>query len=86
MEAMKVIFFSKNSKFYVDMYNAIKCEENFDAFKNNFVWSQGANFRQLWQECMWAALNVLKGGPKISDSTKRHEKQLNLFDINRKLA
>ena len=29
---------------------------------------------------------MLKSGPKISDRTKRHHKQLNLFDINIKLA
>ena len=35
---------------------------------------------------MWAAVNVLKSGSKISDPTKRHHKQLNLFDINGKLT
>ena len=41
---------------------------------------------QLWQECMSAAVNVLKSDPKISNHTKRHQKQLNLFDINMKFA
>ena len=34
---------------------------------------------------MWAAVNVLKSGAKIFDPTKRHQKQLNLFDIIMKL-
>ena len=35
---------------------------------------------------MWLGVNVLKSGRKISDRTKKHQKQLNLFDINIKLA
>ena len=35
---------------------------------------------------MWAAANMLKSGPNISDRTKRDHKQLNFFDINIKLA
>ena len=35
---------------------------------------------------MSAAANMLKSGPKNSDRTKRHQKQVNLFDINMKLA
>ena len=35
---------------------------------------------------MWAAVNVLKSGPKISDRTTRDHKYLNLFDVNEKLA
>ena len=34
----------------------------------------------------WATVNVWKSGPKILDATKGHHKQLNLFDINVKLA
>ena len=33
---MKVILFSKYSKFYVDFENAIKFSENVDGFENNF--------------------------------------------------
>ena len=32
------------------------------------------------------ALNLLKDSPNISDPTKRHDKQLSLFDINGNLA
>ena len=35
---------------------------------------------------MWTAVNVVKRGPKISDRTKRHHKQLNLSDVNKKIA
>ena len=35
---------------------------------------------------MWSAVNVLKGGPNISDPTKRHDTELTLFDINGQLA
>ena len=35
---------------------------------------------------MWSAVNVLKNGPKILDQTKTYETQVNLFDINGKLA
>ena len=33
-----------------------------------------------------ATVNVWRSGPKISYATKGHHKQLNLFDINVKLA
>ena len=79
---MKVISFSKWSKFYVHLENARKFVEK---FMEKF-WSSGAIFSQLWQECMWAVVNVLKTGPKISDQTKRDHKYLDLLDINRKLA
>ena len=82
IEAMKVIFFSKFLKIYVDFKNAIKLEENVDGFEDNCVWSCDRSFCQLWQEHMWWAVNVLKSGPKISDLTKKNERQLNLFDIN----
>ena len=36
-ETMKVIFFSKYSKFYVDFANAIKISENVDGFEDNCV-------------------------------------------------
>ena len=83
---MKMIFLSNFWNFYVDSENAIKFREKFVAFGDNLVWSSAVNFRQLWQECMWAAVNLLKSGPKISDHTKGHHKQLNLFDINIELA
>ena len=35
---------------------------------------------------MWSDVNVLKDGPNISDTTKRHDKQLTFSDINGKLA
>ena len=35
---------------------------------------------------MWAAVKVLKISPKIADRMKRHHKEINLSDINIKLA
>ena len=35
---------------------------------------------------MLSAVNVLKDGPNISDSNKRHDAQLTLFDINGSLG
>ena len=55
---MTMFFFSKYSKFYVDFENALKFFENVDSFKDNFVWSEGFNFSQLWQECLWPAVTV----------------------------
>ena len=78
--------FLKTLKILCRFQNSINFEENVDGFEDNCVWSYGTNFCQLWQECMWTAVKVLKTGPKISDCTKRCHKQLSLFDINGKLA
>ena len=86
IEAMQVIFFSKCGKFYEDFENAIKLPKNVDGFQYNCVWTCCWSFCQLRQGYMWSAVNVLKSGPKISDPTKRHDNQLNLFDINGALA
>ena len=51
-------------------------------FWDNLTWTCWGSFCQLWQEYMWSAINVLKKCPNIADLTKRHDKQLNLFDIN----
>ena len=83
---MKVIFFSKYSKFYVDLENAMKVKEDADGFEDNCVWTCCVSFSQLWQECMWAVVNVLKSSPNILHRTKPHHKKLKLFDINKKLA
>ena len=37
IEAMKVIFFSKFLKIYVDFKNTIKLQENVDGFEDNCV-------------------------------------------------
>ena len=79
-------FFKKRPKFYVDFEKGRRLSENVDGFEDNFIWTCCGTFSQLWQEYRWSAVNVLKSGPQISDSTKRHDTQLNLFDINGKLA
>ena len=50
------------------------------------VWTCCRSVCQFWQEYMWSAVKVLESGPKILDPTKRHDNQLNLFDINGTLA
>ena len=79
---MKTLFFSKFSKYYVDFKNAIKFPETFDCFEGNCVWTSCGSFCQLWLEQMWSLVNLLKSGPKISDPTKRQDRELNLSDIN----
>ena len=48
--------------------------------------SKGAKFYVDFENAIidrqWSAVNVLKGGPKISDPTKRHNTQVNLFGAN----
>ena len=77
---------SKCSKFYVDFKNAKKVSENVFGFEDKCIGTCYRNFSLLWEENMWSAANVLKDGPNISDSTKRHDTQLTFFDINGKLA
>ena len=72
---MKVIFSWKFSKFDVDFQNAIKLGEDVDGFKDNYVWTGCRSF-------IWSSVNVVKKCPKISDPTKRHDTQLDCFDIN----
>ena len=47
IEAMKLIFFSKCSKFYVNLKNAVKLDKNDDGFKDNWVWTCCGSFSQL---------------------------------------
>ena len=82
VEALKVIFFSKWLKSYVHFENAIKFAKTIDEIEDNCVWTCCSSFCQLWQEYIWSAVNVLNNRPKISDPTKRHDTQLNMFDIN----
>ena len=83
---MKVTFFRKFSKFYVDIQNAIKLGEDVDGFEGNCVWTCCRSFCQLREEYMSLVVKVLRKSPKISDTTQRHDTELNLFDINRTLA
>ena len=76
----------KCSKSYVDFKNALITSVNAFGFEDKSVGPCCMNFCLLWQEHMWSSVNVLKGGPNVSDATKRHDTQLTLFDINGKLA
>ena len=52
--------------------------------EENFGWTCWCTFSQLWQEYLWLAVNMLENGPDIWDPTRRHDTQLNFFDINGK--
>ena len=80
--AMKMIFFSKCSKFYVDSETLIKLGEDVDGFEDNSACTCCGSFFQLWKKHLWSGVNVLKKCPKISDPANRHDTQINLFDIN----
>ena len=86
IEALNVIFFWKCSKFYVDFENGIKSCKKFYCFEDNCVWTCCGSFCQLLQEYMLSLINVLKSGPRVSDLTKGHDTQVNLFEINGTLA
>ena len=75
---MKLIFFSKCTKYYVDCKNAIKLYENVYGFWDYGVSTCLVNFSELWRECMWAAVNVLPNSPKISYLTEKGVFQPNL--------
>ena len=79
-------FLQNTQNFYVDFENATEFEKNVEGFEDNCVWTCSWSSCQIWKEDMWSAVNVLKSSPKIWDSTKRHHTQLNLLDINEKLA
>ena len=81
-----MIFFWKCWKFSVDFQNGINVREDVDGFEDDSFWSCFAIFCQLWQQYMWSAVNVVESCFKISDTTKKHDAQLSLFDINGKLA
>ena len=78
--------YSKYSKFYLHKENAHKVGEDVDSFEYNCVWTCCGSFCQLWQQYMWSAVNVVESCFKISDTTRKHDTQLSLFDINGKLA
>ena len=79
-------FLSKYSKFYGQFETLIKLQGNVNGFGGNCVWTCCGTFCQLSQEYMCCAVNVLKRAPKISDPTKRHDTQLNFFDMNGRLG
>ena len=82
---MKLIVFSKCTKFYVDCKNGKKIWENAWSFWDNGLWTCCGNFSQLWGEYVWLAVNVLPESPQISRLTTRNVFQLNLSCVNRKL-
>ena len=83
---MKVIFFSKREKCFVELKNAIKICDNVNGFEDKCIRICCVNLSQLWQECMWWAVNVLKSSHKISDLTQGDVFELNLAEINRNVG
>ena len=83
---MKVIFYFKCVKFYVDFKKATTIWQNIDGFEDNYTWNCSWNLSQFWREYMWLAVKVLKSIPEISRLTKRDFFQLKLSDINIKVG
>ena len=79
-------FSSKCSKFHVDLKNAIKITENVFCFWHNCMLTSWWKISLLRQEYMLSTVNLLKHSPKISNLTKRDLSELDLSDINGKLA
>ena len=79
-------FLKNHQNFYVNFINVIKIAKNIFGFEDNSGWICCTNFFQLWQEYLWSTVNMLQNRPMISDPTKSHDTQPNLFDINGKLS
>ena len=76
-------FFSKWSKLYVDLKNAIITRENVFGFEDKCIGTYCQKICLLWQEYMWLGIIWLGN---ISDPIKRHDTQLAGSDINVKFA
>ena len=63
-----------------------KVHKKLFGFEDNCVLTCCSNYSLLSREYMWAAVNVLKDGPNIWDPARRHDTELNLFDINGKFS
>ena len=65
------LFFSKCSKFGVELRNAIKKWEKAFSFLYNWVWLGCCKFSRSPREYFSSALHVLKNSPKICNITRR---------------
>ena len=74
-----MFFFSKCSKFLVDLRNAIKFLQKVFAFWDNCIWIGCGKFSLLWREFFSSAVNVLRNSSEILDLIKREVFQLNFF-------
>ena len=67
---MRVIFFSKCSKFDGDFTNGVKSPESFFCFLDYCIWIDCCIFSLLQREYLSSAVNMVANSPKISDITK----------------
>ena len=74
--AVRVIFFSKNSKFNLDFKKGAKNWENFFCFWQNCMWTATVKLSLLRTGYFSSATNVLATSPKIWDINKRDFFQL----------
>ena len=73
---MRLNFFSKCSKFYMDSKNALKYLQKIFRFEDKFIGIGFCKFSVLWQKHILSADNGLTYSPKTSDLTKK-----NLFEL-----
>ena len=81
-KSMRVIFFSKCSKFNVDFKNAEKKPEIFFCFWYNWIWIDIVKLSLLRTWYLSLAANMLGNSRKICHKTKRHFLQLNWHQSN----
>ena len=73
---MRLNFFSKCSKFYMDSKNALKYPQKFFRFEDKCIGIGFCKFSVLWRKHILPADNGLTYSFKISDLTKK-----NLFEL-----
>ena len=83
---MRLLFFSKCWKFYVDFINAMKIWQKVIDFLDKTNWIFGTIFSLLLREYLSPAFNALANNPSISTFTKRELFTLNLFLNNKEIG
>ena len=68
---MKLIFFSKCAKFYIDFEKSTKVLKKLFDFDANGVRMFYSNLSELWGEYMLLAMNVLASSANIWDPPKK---------------
>ena len=67
---MRLIFFSKCSKFNVNSKNGTELQQNVFGFLDDSIGIGSGKFSLFLGEYSYSAIKVLTGSPKISDLTK----------------
>ena len=80
--AMRVNFFWKCSKFYLNFKNAEDNSDKSICFWNNCIWIASVNLSLLRRENLWPQVNVFPNSPKMFNITKRDFFQLNCPHID----